>query len=94
MRLSRAKINHLSRLVVEALQGEQGVKLACDANAVRLEVVRIIQEEVERDQMIDVRVRTKIDSQKRDFPEGGREWEILYKQYYQEELDKHRPPRA
>ena len=93
MRLSRAKINYLSRLVVDALDEDLGVRLRKDANATRLEVVKIITEEVQRDAMIDEMVRTKISSQRRDFPEGGREWDILYKQYYREEIEKHRPPR-
>ena len=93
MRLSRAKINCLSKLVVDALDADLGVRLRKDANVTRLEVVKIITEEVKRDAMIDEMVRGKIASQKRDFPEGGREWEILYKQYYNEETEKHRPPR-
>ncbi len=93
MRLSRGKINHLSKLVVDALDGDLGVRLQKDFNVVRLAVVSIITEEVKRDSMVDELVREKISSQKRDFPEGGREWEILYKQYYQEETEKHRPPR-
>ena len=93
MRLSRGKINHLSKLVVDALDGDPGVRLQKDFNVVRLKVVSIITEEVKRDSMVDELVREKISSQKRDFPEGGREWEILYKQYYQEATEKHRPPR-
>ena len=93
MRLSRGKINHLSKLVVDALDGDLGVRLQKDFNVVRLKVVSIITEEVKRDSMVDELVREKISSQKRDFPEGGREWEILYRQYYQEEVEKHRPPR-
>jgi hypothetical protein len=93
MRLSRAKINQLSRLVVDALDEDLGVRLRKDANVTRLEIVKVITEEVKRDAMIDEFVRTKISSQKRDFPEGGREWDILYRQYYREEIDKHLPPR-
>ena len=93
MRLSRAKINQLSKLVVEAMADDGRVELERDINTVRLQVVTIITEEVQRDAMIDNLVRDKISSQKRDFPEGGREWEILYKQYCQEEVEKHRPPR-
>ena len=93
MRLSRAKINQLSKLVVDAMDGDDGVYLRHDANEVRLAVVQIITEEVKRDAMVDDLVHEKISSQKRDFPEGGREWEILYKQYYREEIEKHRPPR-
>jgi len=93
MRLSRAKINHISKLVVDALEDDLGVRLRKEANETRLEVVKIITEEVKRDAMIDEMVRAKIAKQKRDFPEGGREWDILYRQYYQEEIEKHRPPR-
>lgn len=93
MRLSRAKINRISKLVVDALEEDLGVRLRKGANETRLEVVKIITEEVKRDAMIDELVRAKIASQKRDFPEGGREWDILYRQYYSEEIEKHRPPR-
>jgi len=93
MRLSRAKVNHLSRLIVEAMAADDRVQISIDPNDVRLEIVRLITEEIERDAMVEELVRTKITSQKRDFPEGGREWEILYRQYYQEEMEKHRPPR-
>ena len=93
MRLSRAKINYLSKLVVDAMADDSRVRLNRETNQVRLQVVEIITEEVKRDAMIDSLVRDKIESQKRDFPEGGREWEILYKQYYNEEIEKHRPPR-
>ena len=93
MRLSRAKINHLSSLVVDALEEDDRVQLHLARNDIRLAVVEILTQEVERDAMIDELVRHKIESQKRDFPEGGQEWEILYKQYYQEEVEKHRPPR-
>ena len=34
--------------------------------------------------------RQKIRSIKRYIPEGSKEWEILYKQYFQEETDKRR----
>lgn len=93
MRLSRARVNHLSRLVLEGLQEDDGVSLNRQPNAVRLQIVRIFQEELRRDELIDRKVRQKITSQKRDIPEGGREWEILYRQYYQEEFDKARPSR-
>ena len=93
MRLSRAKVNFLSRLVVEGLEAHPDVALNRDANAVRLAIVQIIQEELHRDEYIDRKVRQKIASQKRDIPEGGREWELLYRQYYQEEFDRYRPVR-
>ena len=65
MRLSRAKVNHLSRLVVEAIVADDRVVVSSDPNEVRLEIVRILTDEVERDDMVDDLVRTKITSQKR-----------------------------
>lgn len=93
MRLSRAKVNHLSRLLVEALGDHPDVRLQRDPNSVRLAIVNIFEEELRRDEYIDRKVRQKIASQKRDIPEGGREWELLYRQYYREEFDRHRPVR-
>ena len=37
---------------------------------------------------IDKKVREKITSLKRGVPEGSSEWDILYRQYYNEEVDK------
>lgn len=94
MRLSRAKVNHLSRLLVDALAEHPDAWLNRETNAVRLAIVGVLQEELRRDELIDRKVRQKIQSQKRDIPEGGREWEILYRQYYREEFDKYRPVRG
>lgn len=94
MRLSRAKVNHLSRLMVDALETHPSVELLRDSNGIRLNIVDLLQEELRRDEYFDRKVRQKIQSQKRDIPEGGREWELLYRQYYREEFEKHRPARG
>jgi hypothetical protein len=94
VKLSRGKVNHLSRLVVDAFGRHPGVILTRDPNSVRLAVVDILNEELRRDEYIDRKVRQKIASQRRDIPEGGREWEILYRQYYREEFDRNRPVRG
>ncbi len=93
MRLSRAKVNHLSRLLTEAILDHPDADFLRDSNSVRLAVVKIIEEELRRDEYIDRKVRQKIASQKRDIPEGGREWELLFRQYYREEFDRYRPVR-
>jgi hypothetical protein len=93
LRLSRAKVNHLSRLLVEALEEHPEVRLMREPNAVRLAIVAIIEEELRRDEYIERKARHKIASQQQDIPEGGREWEILYRQYYREEFNRYRPVR-
>ena len=94
MRLSRAKVNQLSRQVVNAIEEHDSVEVYRETNSIRLVIVEIIQEELRRDEYLDRKVRQKISSQKRDIPEGGREWELLYRQYYREEFDRHRPVRG
>ena len=46
MRLSRAKVNHLSRLLVDALGEDESVELRREPNTVRLAIVEIFQEEL------------------------------------------------
>jgi len=38
--------------------------------------------------LLDKRAIEKIQSQKKSVEEGSREWEILYRKYYNEELSK------
>jgi uncharacterized protein len=88
MRLSNAKINHLANLIMDYLRTEQGVEFFQEDGDIRLEVARVIQDELKDDEVIDTAVRYKIESQTRDIPEGSEEWDILYRRYYDEEMGK------
>jgi uncharacterized protein len=59
-----------------------------DRNTIRLEVVKIINEELKREEAIDKEAKRKIESMKKSVPEGSLEWEILYRKYYTEEVKK------
>jgi len=50
VRLSRARVNHWSRLLVEALDDHAEVRLLRDPNSVRLAIIGIIEEELRRDE--------------------------------------------
>ena len=88
MRLSNAKVNHLANLIMDYLRGDGEVEFFEDDSDIRLEVSRIIQDELKDDEVIDQAVRYKIESQARDIPEGSEEWDILYRRYYDEEMGK------
>jgi uncharacterized protein len=88
MRLSNAKINHLANLVMDYLRTEQGVEFFQEDSDIRLEIARVIQDELKDDEVIDTAVRYKIESQVRDIPEGSEEWDILYRRYYDDEMAK------
>jgi hypothetical protein len=88
MRLSREKINRLSHLVTEELVKLDDVEFVEDRNTIRLEIVKIINEELKKEEAIDKEAKRKIESMKKSVPEGSLEWEILYKKYYTEEVKK------
>ncbi len=87
-RLSREKINHFSQLILKAILEDKNVDLLEEPNAVRLAIVKAIENELQLYEELDKKAIQKIKSQKRSIEEGSREWEILYRKYYNEELQK------
>jgi hypothetical protein len=87
-RLSREKINYLSRQILNVLEKDDQVDFLDDPNELRLVIVRSIEEEMRLYEAIDKKAIDKIQSQKKAIEEGSREWEILYRKYYNDELAK------
>ncbi len=88
MRLSREKIIRLSHVITDELVRLDEVEFVEDRNTIRLEVIKIINEELKKEEALDQDARKKIESQKKTVPEGSLEWEILYRKYYAEEIKK------
>jgi len=88
MRLSRDKINKLAHVVTDELVVHDEVEFVEDRNTIRLEIVKILNEEMRKEEGLDQEARRKIESQKKTVPEGSLEWDILYRKYYAEELKK------
>ncbi|MGA8030655.1 MAG: DUF507 family protein [Bryobacteraceae bacterium] len=88
MKLSRDKVNDLSRKLVEMMGKTRDFRIRGDRNEVRLALVREITDILQLEDRVDRAARQKIRTQKRDIPEGGEEYEILHKRYYAEELKK------
>ena len=87
-RLSREKINYLSRQILVVLEKDDQVDFLDDPNEVRLIIVKSVEEEMRLYEAIDKKAIDKIQSQKKLIEEGSREWEILYRKYYNDELAK------
>jgi hypothetical protein len=87
-RLSREKVNYLSKRVLDVLSKNDRVEFLDDPNEIRLIIVRSIEEEMRLYETLDRRAIEKIQSQKKSIEEGSREWEILYRKYYNDELAK------
>jgi hypothetical protein len=87
-RLSKEKINYLSKRILDILNRNDDVEFLDEPNEIRLVVVRALEEEMKLYDQLDKKAIEKIQSQKKSIEEGSREWDILYRKYYNEELSK------
>jgi len=78
----------LARKILNALYNNDQVEFLDDPNEIRLTIVRSIEDEMKLYDTLDKKAIEKIQSQKKSVEEGSREWEILYRKYYNEELSK------
>ena len=89
MRLSEALGSHLAHQALEALR-KAGAQVRNERLALA-EIKRVLARALDQDPRIDEAVRRRIASQKRSIPVGSAEYEVLYRQYYEQEVRKHRP---
>jgi hypothetical protein len=88
MSLSRQKINHLSQLIVKALQKARHVTLLKPENDVRLQIVKTLTDELRIEEIVDAEVRRKLSSYSRKIIEGNREWDVMYQKFYEQEMKR------
>lgn len=88
MKLSHEKVVQLSHRIMDALEGLDEVEIFDEPNSIRQEVVKDLNSLLLEEEKIDASARARITSQKRTIPEGGPEWDILYRKYYTDELRK------
>ncbi len=87
MHFSDEKILHYSHLIVNAIYFDDLVDYD-DEEAVRKEVKKVMSDFFGMDEKIDAFVKNKIRSLKRKVQPAGREWEVLYQKYFEEEMKK------
>jgi len=88
MKLSREKINHLSHLITNGFLEDENIEIFKADNDIRLEIVRVITEELMLEEEVDNKVRDMLSRYKQKLLEGSREWEIIYQKTYEEEMNK------
>jgi len=101
MRLSREKIVRLSHQVTDVLVSSDEVEFIDDRDTIRQQIVQILTAMLRDEEKIELEVRKRITSQKKEILEGSEEWDVLHRKYYQDELrrlgigaapdDRHRP---
>ncbi|MFO1463983.1 MAG: DUF507 family protein [bacterium] len=89
MKISEERISHLAHLVWDALYDDNLADYANDEEALKV-IKRAMTDYLKTDDQIDDLARQKIASLKRGVQEGSREWDILYRKYYEEEALKKR----
>jgi hypothetical protein len=88
-RLSENRIAHLSHLILDGLKKENYATFSSESRAL-LATKQTLSSFFHQEDQIDDRVRQKIQSLSRHVPPGSREWDVLYRKYYEEENRKQR----
>ena len=88
MKLTHEKVIQLSHRIMSAIEELDEVEIFDESTVIRQEIVKILTDLLHEEEKIDETVRQRILSQKRTIPEGGAEWDILYRKYYGDELRK------
>ena len=89
MRFSEGRISHLAHLIMNGLSTRRLVEFPNERRAL-LETKQALSDFFQREDQIDDLVRHKISSLSRPVPPGSREWDILYRKYFEEESRKQR----
>lgn len=87
MRLTEDRISHLAHLISDGVWKDDLVDFADEDKALS-EIKKVISDYLKIEDEADTAARNKIRSLSREVPEGSREWEILYKKYFDEEVSK------
>jgi hypothetical protein len=87
LRLTEDRISHLSRRIIDRLYKDDLADFPDEGMALR-EAKAAFQAYLRVGDEVDTFVRGKIGKLSRRVPEGGREWDILYRKYFEEEMAK------
>ncbi len=86
MRLSREKIVRISHQIVELLVQSNEVEFIEDRDTIRQHIVQTMTDVLKDEEKVEVEVRKRITSQKKEILEGSEEWDVLFRKYYADEL--------
>ncbi len=90
MRLSEDRISHLSHLIQDMLIRNRNIDIRETEERVLRETKRTIADELKFEDDADEAARRTIQSLSRKVPEGSREWDVLYRKYREEEMNRRR----
>ena len=87
MHLSDDRRAHWAHLVLDAIDNNDLADFPDETAALR-EAKQVLNAYANANEVADTAAREKISKQARRVPEGGREWDILYRKYFEEEMTR------
>ncbi len=88
MKISREKVNHISKIIINALEKREDFDYKSELNEIRLEITHVMNEYLKIEDQADENARKVCASYSRKLREGTDEWDILYNKHYAEHLSK------
>ncbi len=88
LKLSRNKVNYITKLIIDYIQQNEELDYIGELENIRFKTFHLIMNELKAFEDIEEKAKYRISSQKKNVPESSREWEILFRKYSNEELDK------
>ena len=86
MRLTREKTVRISHQLIDLLVQSNDVEFIEDRDTIRQHMVQTMTNVLKEEEKVEVEVRKRITSQKKEILEGSEEWDVLFRKYYSEEL--------
>jgi uncharacterized protein len=86
MRLTREKIVRISHQLIDLLVQSNDVEFVEDRDTIRQHMVQTMTNVLKEEEKVEVEVRKRITSQKKEILEGSEEWDVLFRKYYSDEL--------
>jgi hypothetical protein len=79
---------HLSHLIVQALDDKNLVTWLKDRNSLRMEIANMMLDELSVEEEVEKEVQRILRSYKRKIVEGSREWDVMYRKTFEEQMKK------
>jgi uncharacterized protein len=86
MRLTREKVVRISHQLIDLLVQSNDVEFIEDRDTIRQHMVQTMTNGLKEEEKVELEVRKRITSQKKEILEGSEEWDVLFRKYYSEEL--------
>ena len=87
-KIARDKITDLSHQLAAQLPRIPGLRVLKGWNNARLEITKDLADVFGIEEQIDKKARAMISKQQRNIIEGGQEWTVLHRRYYEQEMQR------